>query len=87
MLVPKTRRDRKLHTTTFEPSLPDELPAVRAVRRLSQVGSHEFVPVHLMHSPSHRPLAFPSQVLKNSISLEGPCAGGRKKKKEKATKH
>lgn len=87
MLVPKMQRDRKLHTTTFKPFLPDELLAVRAVRWLSQVGSHEFVPVHLMHSPSHRPLAFPSEVLKNSIPLEGPCAGNRNKKKKKATKH
>lgn len=82
MSVPKMRRDGKLHTTVFEPFLPDELLAVRAVRRLSQIGSHEFVPVHLMHSPSHRPLAFPSEVLKNSIPLEGPCADKKKKKKK-----
>lgn len=79
MSVPKTQRDGKLHTTVLEPFLPDELPAVWAVRWLSQVGSHEFVPVHLMHSPSHRTLAFPSEVLKNSIPLEGPCEDKRKK--------
>lgn len=83
MPVPKIRRDGKLHTTTSEMFLPDELPAVRAVCWLSQVGSHKFVPVHLMHSPSHCPLAFPSEVLKNPIPLERPCAGGRKKKGNK----
>lgn len=87
MLVPKMRRDRKLHITMFKPFLPDELPAVRAVRWLSQIGSHEFVPIHLMHSPSHCPLALPSEVLKNSIPLEGSCAGGREEKNQKTTKH
>lgn len=28
-----------------------------------------------MHSPSHRPLALPSEVLKNSIPREGSYAG------------
>lgn len=65
--------------------LPDELPAVRAVGGLSQVGGHELVPVHLVHPPSHRPLALPSEVLKDPVPLQSPCAGGRRRKKDNKT--
>lgn len=35
----------------FERLLPDEVSAMRAVGRLSQVGGHELVPVDLMDAP------------------------------------
>lgn len=72
--IPRIWRDGKVCTIAIDPLLPDELLAVWAVGWLSQVGSHEFVPIHLMHSPPHGPLALPSEVLKNAIPLEGPYA-------------
>lgn len=84
-LVPRTRRTGELCARVFELLLPDELLAVRAVGGLSQVGGHELVPVHLVHPPSHRPLPLPSEVLKDPVPLQSPCAGGEGEKG--TTKH
>lgn len=74
-LVPTTQRTGQPCARVFGLLLPDELPAVRAVGGLSQVGGHELVPVDLVHPPAHRPLPLPSQVLEDPVPLQGPCAG------------
>lgn len=84
-LSPSTQRAGELCARVFELLLPDELPAVRAVGGLSQVGGHELVPVHLVHPPSHRPLPLPSEVLEDPVPWQSPCAGGAGEKR--TTKH
>lgn len=75
----------ELCARVFELFSPDELPAVRAVGGLSQVGGHKLVPVDLVHPPPHRPLPLPSEVLKDPVPLQSPCAGGRRREKDSKT--
>lgn len=65
--------ERRCQEASRRSLLPYELPAVGTVGRLSQVSGHKLVSVDLVDPPSHSPLAFPSKVLEDAISLERSC--------------